>query len=86
MDKPGASIGTFTITMEQFFEKLKTDEDMPDALVEIAKESFLSQGITNKQLMKTGELAITASALERIGISQLGLRMAILAVIKSNIQ
>jgi len=36
--------------------------------------------------MKTGDLAITASALERIGISQLGLRMAILAVIKSNIQ
>ena len=84
LDKPGASNGTFTITMEQFFEKLKTDEDMSDALVEIAKESFLSQGITYKQLMKTGDLAMTDGELEKMGIVQLGLRKAILAVIKSN--
>jgi hypothetical protein len=72
------------LSIEQFFERLKSDEDMSDAQVEIARETFSSQGITVKQLMKTGELAITDGALERIGISDLGLRMAILAVIKSN--
>jgi outer membrane usher protein FimD/PapC len=70
--------------MEHFFEKLKTDEGMSDAKVAIAKEKFESQGITFKQLMNTGDLAITDEELERIGISQLGLRKAILAVIKSN--
>jgi hypothetical protein len=70
--------------MEQFFEKLKTDEEMSDAQVAIAKEKFRSEGITFKQLMKTGDLAITDEKLKVIGISQLGLRTAILSVIKSN--
>ena len=72
--------------MEQFFERLKTDEDMSDAQVEIVKEAFSSQGITCKQLMKTGDLAITDGKLKEYGIAQGGLRTAILAVIKSNIQ
>jgi hypothetical protein len=70
--------------MEHFFEKLKTDEEMSDAQVAIAKEKFGSQGITFKQLMKTGDLAITDSDLEKYGIAQGGLRTAILSVIKSN--
>jgi hypothetical protein len=70
--------------MEHFFKKLKTDEEMSDAQVAIAKEKFGSEGITFKQLMKTGDLAITDEKLKVIGISQLGLRTAILSVIKSN--
>ena len=80
LDKPTK----FSPEMEQFFENLKIDEDMSDAQVEIAKESFSSQGITYKQLMKTGDLAMTDAELEKMGIVQLGLRKAILAVIKSN--
>jgi hypothetical protein len=71
-------------TMDEFFEKLKTDEDMSDDQVAVTKDKFGSQGITFKQLMKTGDLALTDAELERVGISQLGLRKAILAVIKSN--
>jgi hypothetical protein len=75
----------FSPEMEQFFNRLKTDEDMSDAQVEIAKESFASQGITYRQLMKTGELAITDAELKEYGITQGGLRKAILSVIKSNV-
>lgn len=71
--------------MEQFFERLRTDEDMSDEQVAMAREIFGLQGITFKQLMKTGELAMTDAKLERIGITQLGLRTAILSVIKSNV-
>jgi hypothetical protein len=39
-----------------------------------------------KQLIETGELAITDSELKDYGITQGGLRKAILAVIKRNIQ
>ena len=85
LDKPGVHLTKFSPEMEQFFERLKIDEDMSDVQVERAKESFLTQGITYKQLMKTGDLAMTDDKLERIGITQLGLRTAILAVIKSNI-
>jgi hypothetical protein len=72
--------------LEEFFEKLETDEGMSDDHVAIAKEKFASQGITFKQLMKTGELAITDSELKDYGITQGGLRKAILAVIKSHLQ
>jgi len=71
-------------TMEEFFGKLKTEEDMPDDLVEMTKEKFGLQGINFKQLMKTGELAITDAELEKYGINQGGLRKAILSVIKSS--
>ena len=83
LDKPGSDV---QFTMEQFFEKLKTVKDMSDAQVEIARETFASQGITYKQLMKTGDLAITDEKLKEDGITQGGLRTAILAVIKSNTQ
>ncbi len=70
--------------MEQFFAKLKADQDMSDAQVQMAKDKFGEQGITFKQLMATGDLALTDEKLKDIGITQLGLRTAILAVIKSN--
>jgi translation initiation factor 2 alpha subunit (eIF-2alpha) len=72
--------------MEHFFEKLKTDEEMSDEQVAMAKEKFGFQGITFKQLMKTGDLAMTDAKLKEDGIIQRGLRTAILAVIKGNIQ
>jgi hypothetical protein len=72
--------------MEHFFERLKTEQELDDDDIQTIKDCFGKQKIKFMQLMKTGDLAITAGALERIGISQLGLRMAILAVIKSNIQ
>jgi hypothetical protein len=57
---------------------------MSDDQVAVTKDKFGSQGITFKQLMKTGELAITDVELKDYGITQGGLRKAILAVIKSN--
>jgi hypothetical protein len=71
-------------TMDEFFQRLRMEQDMSKAQVEKAKERFASQGITFKQLMATGDLALTDEKLEKIGISQLGLRTAILAIIRSN--
>ncbi|KAI8829236.1 hypothetical protein BJ741DRAFT_623930 [Chytriomyces cf. hyalinus JEL632] len=71
--------------METFFEKLTADEDMSDAQVNQAKRVFSEQGIRFKQLMKTGDLAITDAELEEDGIKERGLRKAILSVIRSNL-
>lgn len=71
-------------TLQEFFDKLKTEEEMSDAQVEKAKDSFTAQGITFKQMMATGHLALTDEKLEKYGISQGGLRTAILSVIESN--
>jgi hypothetical protein len=73
-------------TLEEFFKDLKDEEDMIDELVLKAKAVFAEQGITFKQLMKTGDLAMTDEKLKEIGIIQLGLRMAILSLIKGNRQ
>ncbi|KAJ3221545.1 hypothetical protein HDU78_000407, partial [Chytriomyces hyalinus] len=51
--------------MKSFFTTLKSDEDMSDAQVNQAKKVFFKQGITFKQLMKKGDLAITDEALEK---------------------
>lgn len=74
----------FSPEMEEFFDKLKIDQHMSDAQVEKAKESFAAQGITFKQLMATDDLALTDAELKEYGITQGGLRKAILSVIKSN--
>ena len=78
LDKPGASHVKFSPEMEQFFERLKQDEIL------LVKETFIAQKIKAKQLMATGELAMTDGKLKEYGIAQGGLRTAILAVIKSN--
>lgn len=67
--------------MQAFYKKLKTEEDMTEEQIEMTKTAFSSQGITFKQLMKTGKLAITDEKLEKYGIVQGGLRTAILSVI-----
>ena len=74
----------FSPEMEEFFVKLKTDQDMSDDHVEIVKEKFGEQGITFKHLMATGELSLTDQKLKEYGIAQGGLRTSILSVIKSN--
>ena len=74
----------FSPEMEEFFVKLKTDQDMSDVQVDIVKNKFGEQGITFKQLMASGELSLTNAELKEYGIAQGGLRKAILSVIKSN--
>lgn len=80
---PKKQIAKFSPEMEEFFERLKTDEDMSDEQLALAREKFGLQGITYKQLMKSDDLAITDEKLKEYGIAQGGLRTAILAVIKS---
>jgi hypothetical protein len=79
--------------IEEFYVKLKTDEDITNQQVGIAKDvvskegklSILNfKGITFIQLMNTGDLAITDAELKEYGISQGGIRKAILSVIRSN--
>ena len=81
LDKPGSDV---KFTMEQFFERLKTEQDLEQDGIMIVKETFIAQKIKAKQLMATGELAMTDGELKEYGIAQGGLRKAILAVIKSN--
>ena len=70
--------------MDEFFDKLKRQRKRPEADIEKVKKVFAEQGILFDDLMGTGELALTDEKLEKIGISQLGLRTAILAIIQSN--
>ena len=71
-------------TMEEFFERLRTEQEIEDDDLEIVKSSFGKQKIKFKNLIATGELALTDVKLKEYGITQGGLRTAILAVIKSN--
>jgi hypothetical protein len=71
--------------MEQFFHKLKTERKRPESDIAKLKEVFTEQGILFDDLMETGELAITDAKLKEYGITQGGLRTAILSVIKSNV-
>lgn len=57
---------------------------MLGAQVAVVKAKFEEQDVKFKQLMATGDLALTDAELRDYGIAQGGLRKAILAVIKSN--
>ena len=70
--------------MEEFFEKLKTEQKRQESNLIKLREIFTEQGILFENLMETGDLAITDEKLKEGGITQRGLRTAILAVIKSN--
>ena len=48
------------------------------------REVFDQQDIEFEQLMATDKLALTDEKLEKCGIQQLGVRTAILSVIRSN--
>ena len=71
-------------TMDEFFQRLRMEQLMSDVQVKKANECFSLQGITFKQLMATGDLALTDEKLKDYGITQGGLRTAILSVIRSN--
>ena len=70
-------------TLEEFFDKLKAEEELEDEDIEIIKKSFNKSKIKFKTLMRTGEFAITEATLKEDGITQRGLRLAILEVIKT---
>ncbi len=71
-------------TMEEFFDKLKNEQEMDDDEMDLIRDCFSKQKIKYRQLTATGELALTYAELKDYGIAQGGLRTAILAVIKSN--
>lgn len=72
--------------MEQFFERLKKEQELDDDDIQTINNCFVNQKIKFKQLMETGELATTDGKLKDYGVTQGGLRKAILAVIRSDIQ
>ena len=74
----------FTPKMEEFFERVRTEQELDDDDMGIIKDSFGKQKIKFKNLIATGDLAMTDEKLKEYGISQGGLRTAILEVIKSN--
>ena len=71
-------------TMEEIFKALKDEEGLEDEDIALVKEVFVKQKLKFKQLMETGDLAITDEKLKEDGITQRGLRTAILSLIKSN--
>ncbi|KAJ3252327.1 hypothetical protein HK103_001633 [Boothiomyces macroporosus] len=74
----------FSKEMEKFFEKLRIKRKLDEDKIGAIKQCFSQQAIEYEDLIATGELALTDAKLKEIGISQLGLRNAILAVIKNN--
>ena len=71
-------------TMESFYERLRTERKRPHSEIDIVKAVFRDQGILFDELIVTGDLALTDEKLQKYGISQGGLRTAILSVIRSN--
>ena len=82
---PKNQTAKFSPEMNEFFDKLMTEQELDDDDIQTIKDCFGKQKIKLRQLLATGELAVTDAKLERIGITQLGLRRAILAVIKTTI-
>ena len=68
--------------MTGFYDKLKSEKELDDEDIETIKGCFGKQKIKFSMLMEVGDLAITDGKLEKYGITQGGLRTAILAVIK----
>jgi len=68
--------------MEDFFKALK--EMKGNSAMERVREVLVKEDIDFKQLMETGDLAITDAELKEYGIAQGGLRKAILSLIRSN--
>jgi hypothetical protein len=71
------------VDLEGFYEKLKRDQDLDEEDIQIIKTAFATQKIKFKQLIGTGELAVTDTDLKEYGVKQGGLRKAILSVIKN---
>jgi hypothetical protein len=71
-------------TLEEFYKALKDEEGFEVEDVVLVKDVFVKQKLKFKQLMETGNLAMTDEKLKEVGITQMGLRTAILSLIKSN--
>jgi hypothetical protein len=81
-------IQKFSPQMEEFFDKLESTLKNPikkERQMKSIRDAFDAQGITLKQLMVTGDLALTDDKLKEYGISQAGLRTAIRSVIRGNL-
>jgi hypothetical protein len=70
-----SSLPSFT-TLEEFYTKLRKEVDYPDAIDTFVKPAFNAQLIGTRQLSD-----LTDTKLEKMGITQLGLREAILKVL-----
>ena len=73
-------------TLEEFFKALKDQRKRSDEDIQKIKNVFAAQGVMFDDLMETGDLAMTDEKLKEVGITQMGLRTAILSLIKSNRQ
>ena len=71
------------VDLNGFYEKLKSEEYLDEDDIEIIKKAFAAQKVKFKQLMGTEELAMRDKDLKEYGISQGGLRRAILSAIKN---
>ena len=68
--------------MKEFFEKLKTEEELDVDDIKLIADIFATQKIKFRNLMAQGELGLTDGKLKEVGISQLGLRTSILELVK----
>jgi hypothetical protein len=76
----------FSLEMEEFFQKLEKKLRNPEKRerqIGLVRKVFDEQDIEWDQLIETGDLAITDDKLQSVGIDQLGLRIAVLSVLKS---
>ena len=73
----------FNPGIEDFYERLRSERLRSDEEILLVKSVFEEQGINFQDLMTTGDLALTEEKLEKIGIKRMGLRTAILSVIRS---
>ena len=72
-------------TMEEFFQRLRMERKRPESSdIEKVKTVFKEQAILFDDLVATGDMALTDAELKDYGITQGGLRKAILSVIRSN--
>ncbi|KAI9329059.1 hypothetical protein BDR26DRAFT_808040 [Obelidium mucronatum] len=84
IDKDEAADFEKVTDMAGFFECLKEQRMRSVEDIDKVKNVFQNEGILLEDLMEKGDLAMTHGSLRMIGITQLGLRTAILAIIKLN--
>lgn len=72
-------------TMEDFFEKLRTERKRPESDIEKVKALFSAATIQYEDVMTSGKNALTHENLKEIGLkTEVGLRIAILELIEKN--
>jgi len=61
-------------SLEEFFEKLRVEQELDDDDIVLIEDTFRTQKVKFKQLMETGELAITDGEAERNRYHSIGIR------------